>query len=49
MVAGNVKAQGIQLIREHGPYSLKGEPGIRAEMEELLKGIVAQRRMKLGS
>lgn len=46
IVAGNVKDHGIQLIREHGPFRLKGDPGIMRAMDRLLKGFVEDHRMK---
>ncbi len=49
IVAGNVKAFGIEQIARHGPYQLKGDPAIIAEMEQLLQQFVQQRRMKLGA
>jgi hypothetical protein len=48
IVAGNVKAFGIQQIQEHGPYLLQGEPVLMEAMDELLDGFVKQGRMKLG-
>ena len=49
IVAGNVKAYGIQQIAERGPYRLRGDAGLMASLDKLLQGFVAQRRMKLGS
>ena len=49
IVAGNVKAFGIQQIREHGPYLIKGEPSLIAALDSLLRRFVAQRRMKLNA
>jgi hypothetical protein len=48
IVAGNVKDSGITMIREHGPFQLNGDPQILLEMDRLLRGFVAQGRMKLG-
>jgi predicted Rossmann-fold nucleotide-binding protein len=48
IVAGNVKEQGLQLIRQHGPFQLRGDPGIMALMDDLLRTFVEQNRMKLG-
>ncbi len=36
MAAGNVKARGIQLIREHGPYTLKLKRGLSMKKHILL-------------
>jgi len=47
IVAGNVKAFGIQQVREHGPYLIKGETRLIAALDDLLRSFVAQRRMKL--
>lgn len=48
IVAGNVKAQGIREVAEHGPFRLKGDPEILAAIDELLCVFVEQGRMKLG-
>lgn len=48
IVAGNVKAYGIQQIAEHGPYKISGDTKLMHALDELLKGFVAQKRMKLG-
>ena len=47
IVAGNVKPRGVQAIREHGPFEIKGEPAIMAALDQLLTRFVAQHRMKL--
>lgn len=47
IVAGNVKSTGIKEVREHGPFSIMGDPKIMALMDKLLKSFVAQQRMKL--
>ncbi|MGQ9426331.1 nucleotide 5'-monophosphate nucleosidase PpnN [Gilvimarinus sp. F26214L] len=47
IVAGNVKAFGIQQVRERGPYQLRGEHRIMGELDCLLKEFVQQGRMKL--
>lgn len=49
IVAGNVKAFGIQQIAERGPYRLRGDASLMAALDDLLQSFVAQRRMKLGS
>jgi len=48
IVAGNVKDYGIQQIRNHGPFQIKGDPEIAQAMDALLRDFVAQGRMKLG-
>ncbi|WP_416305690.1 nucleotide 5'-monophosphate nucleosidase PpnN [Neptunicella sp. SCSIO 80796] len=47
IVAGNVKAEGIQEIRQHGLYKINGDPKIMALLDTLLKSFVEQQRMKL--
>ena len=47
IVAGNVKAFGIQQVAEKGPYQLSGDPGLIAALENLLRGFISQGRMKL--
>lgn len=47
IVAGNVKADGIKRVQEHGPYLLNGDPQIMAEMDALLARMVANGRMKI--
>lgn len=47
IVAGNVKAFGIEQIEAHGPYQLHGDPEIMAELETLLNEFIRQRRMKI--
>lgn len=47
IVAGNVKADGIERIARHGAFRLSGEPELMQGLDELLKAFVAQGRMKL--
>ncbi|MFT5587886.1 MAG: putative Rossmann-fold nucleotide-binding protein [Bradyrhizobium sp.] len=47
IVAGNVKADGIKAIEEHGPFELQGDAVMMASMDALLKSFVEQNRMKL--
>ncbi|WP_419535996.1 nucleotide 5'-monophosphate nucleosidase PpnN [Endozoicomonas sp.] len=47
IVAGNIKEDGVNLIREHGPYRLSGEPELMKQMDTLLQSFVEQYRMKL--
>jgi predicted Rossmann-fold nucleotide-binding protein len=47
IVAGNVRESGIQLVEEHGPFELRGDGDILAELDALLADFVRQGRMKL--
>lgn len=47
IVAGNVKAEGIEEIKKHGPFHLTGDVALMQKMDVLLKSFVAQGRMKL--
>ena len=47
IVAGNVKADGIREIQQHGPFDLHGDKEIMNAMDTLLKSFVTQKRMKL--
>jgi predicted Rossmann-fold nucleotide-binding protein len=47
IVAGNVKENGIAAIEANGPFELSGEPELMRLLDELLRGFVAQGRMKL--
>lgn len=47
IVAGNVKPYGIDQIRKHGPYQLKGDAEIMQAMDALLRSFVSAGRMKL--
>jgi predicted Rossmann-fold nucleotide-binding protein len=47
IVAGNVKADGIEAIREHGPYEISGSREIMTPLDDLLRAFVEQGRMKL--
>ena len=47
IVAGNIKEDGVSLIRQYGPYQLSGEPELMARMDTLLQSFVDQYRMKL--
>lgn len=49
IVAGNVKTQGIQEIKKHGPFNLHGDHKIMQAMDELLESFIQQKRMKIGS
>ncbi|OED40150.1 LOG family protein [Endozoicomonas sp. (ex Bugula neritina AB1)] len=47
IVAGNIKEDGVNLIRQHGPYQLSGEPELMNQIDTLLQSFVDQYRMKL--
>jgi len=47
LVAGNVKEAGIRAIEAHGPFEIRGDAEILAQLDCLLAGFVAQGRMKL--
>ncbi len=48
IVAGNVKAFGIRQVAEHGPYRLHGDPRLMAAVDDLLRLLVREKRMKIG-
>ncbi len=48
LVAGNVKAFGIEQIAQHGPYKISGDETILNEIDKLLRSFIRQKRMKLG-
>ena len=47
IVAGNVKADGIEQIKQHGPYQLMGDKELMQALDSLLVSFVEQGRMKL--
>jgi predicted Rossmann-fold nucleotide-binding protein len=47
LVAGNVKAFGIEQVRLKGPYQLSGDKTFLSSMDRLLQMLVRQKRMKL--
>jgi predicted Rossmann-fold nucleotide-binding protein len=47
IVAGNVKAEGVKLIRAKGPFQLHGDRALMDLMDTLLQSFVKQQRMKL--
>ncbi|MDH3972911.1 MAG: nucleotide 5'-monophosphate nucleosidase PpnN [Deltaproteobacteria bacterium] len=47
IVSGTVKADGIQIIEEHGPFEIRGDKDIMESMDILLGSFVSQHRMKL--
>ncbi len=48
LVAGNVKTFGIEQVRRHGPYRLRGDVDLLQSMDNLLRMMVREHRMKLG-
>ncbi|MCW8333392.1 LOG family protein [Vibrio sp. SCSIO 43135] len=47
IVAGNVKAEGIQEIERKGPFVIDGDAELMKKMDKLLNDFVEQHRMKL--
>ncbi|QJD68147.1 LOG family protein [Xanthomonas campestris pv. badrii] len=47
IVAGNVKEDGMRRIEEFGAFEIHGDPDIMQALDELLRGFVEQRRMKI--
>jgi pyrimidine/purine-5'-nucleotide nucleosidase len=47
IVAGNVKADGIRAVEQHGPFEIRGDAAIMEQLDGLLASFAAQRRMKL--
>jgi predicted Rossmann-fold nucleotide-binding protein len=47
IVAGNVKSETIKLIKQQGPFQIKGDPHLMDMMDKLLSAFVKQQRMKL--
>ncbi len=47
IVAGNVKDAGIHMVREHGPFKIRGDRKIMQAIDKLLKGFIEDHRMKL--
>jgi predicted Rossmann-fold nucleotide-binding protein len=47
IVAGNVKADGIQRIEKHGPFEICGDNEIMDSLDGLLHSFVEQQRMKV--
>jgi len=48
LVAGNVKAFGVEQVRLHGPYQLRGDGRLMESIDSLLRMMVREQRMKLG-
>lgn len=49
LVAGNVKAEGLQAIAEHGNYKINGDSQIMATLDQLLVSFAEQGRMKINA
>ena len=47
IVAGNVKADGVKLVRKYGPYEIHGDTDILDGMDRLLRAMVEHGRMKI--
>jgi predicted Rossmann-fold nucleotide-binding protein len=47
IVTGNVKDQGIRMIKKHGPFEITSDPVLLNALDDLLRGFTAQGRMKL--
>ena len=47
IVAGNIKPDGIRLVREKGPFEINGDQFIMTLLDELLNDFIDQGRMKL--
>ena len=47
IVTGNVKEKGIEAVRAHGPFEIRGEPRIMEHLDRLLQEFVENGRMKL--
>ncbi|QSX31016.1 nucleotide 5'-monophosphate nucleosidase PpnN [Shewanella cyperi] len=47
IVAGNVKAETMKLIKRSGPFELKGDRKLMDLMDQLLAAFIKQQRMKL--
>ena len=47
IVSGNIREDGIRAIEEHGPFEIRGDKSIVAQLDGLLRSFVEQRRMKL--
>lgn len=47
IVAGNVKEEGMRQVEQHGPFEIRGDHAIMASLDRLLRGFIAQGRMRL--
>ncbi len=49
IVTGNVKEHGIRLIRQHGPFEIRGDRAIMELLDTVLASFVDQGRMRIAS
>ena len=49
IVTGNIKDHGIRLIRQNGPFEIRGDPGVMDLLDKVLRSFVDQGRMKIAS
>jgi predicted Rossmann-fold nucleotide-binding protein len=47
IVSGNIREEGIRAIEQHGPFEIRGDKAILAQLDGLLRAFVEQNRMKL--
>ena len=47
IVSGNIREEGIRAIEQHGPFEIRGDKTILAQLDGLLRAFVEQHRMKL--
>lgn len=47
IVSGNIREDGIRAIEQHGPFEIRGDKAILAQLDSLLRAFVEQHRMKL--
>ncbi len=47
IVAGNVKPEGIAMVKEKGPFEIKGDPDLITAIDCILENMIKQGRMKL--
>lgn len=47
VVAGNVKADTLRAVQEHGPFDIHGDAAVLGPLDALLRAFVEQGRMKL--
>ena len=47
IVSGNIREDGIRAIEQHGPFEIRGDKTILAQLDGLLRAFVEQHRMKL--
>lgn len=49
IVAGNVREEGIRMVRERGPFEIRGDAWIVRLLDDLLASFVTQGRMKIAA